>query len=334
MSVVAKTRRMFLIVACLISIVALQNTFLCKLANADKFPSREVNVIINYSPGGGTDMMSRLLGNWVSKELKVPFVFHNKTGGGGAICANYIAQAKPDGYTIGIGSGGNLGTFLATNDDAPYSLKNFSGIVRSDLSYILMVTKKGRFKSFDELLKKAKKSNTLTFASWGTNSMSHLFGEFINWQFGIKMKHVPFAGGAPAMAAALGGHVDVALVSEHTAISNIKAGTLTCLLVSGEERAKSLPNSPTLRKFGLDKKVQIPEIYEGFVTSSKVPEERVAILSRAYVKALNDPEVKKVMLKRGMIPAPLTYKEYDIYLKNMLNTLEEIAGKVGLKGKK
>ena len=194
---------------------------------------KEIELIIQFPPGGSTDTYARIVGNTASKHLGVPLIYINKAGAGGAVAADFVKNAKPDGYTVGTGGVSNLGTVIATNPRIPYTLKDFSIICRCVITPIIVVTKKGRFDSFESFVKEAKaKPNVLMYGSYGTKSSSHFAGELIKEALGIKVKHIAFEGGAKALAAALGGHVDVAILTVATSLSNIKAGTLSGLTLT------------------------------------------------------------------------------------------------------
>jgi len=296
---------------------------------AQSFPSKEMELIINFSPGGSTDMMARMVGNKASKHLGVPMVFINKPGGGGAIAANFVANAKPDGHTIGTAGASNLGTLLATGEKIPYTLKDFSGIARAAIVPMIIVAKKGRFDNFEGFVKEAKqKPGVLTFGSWGSKSTSHIVGELINQVAGMKVKHIPFEGGAKAMTAVLGGHIDVAVATIGTTQSNLRAGTLIGLAVTTQARLDDVPDVPTMKESGY------PEAtfssYDGFVTSSTVPKDRLEIIISAFEKSMKDPEVQEGLKKTGMIPAFLRGPEYDSFLASNLELLRAVSTKAGI----
>jgi tripartite-type tricarboxylate transporter receptor subunit TctC len=299
-------------------------------AFAEDFPTREIEMVINYAAGGGTDMMARLVGDKVSKTLKVPFIYNNKTGGGGAIAANYIANAKPDGYTIGTGGMGNMVTLLAISDKIPYTQKDFTGIARCSVLDLVIMTKKGRFDSFADLVKEAKqKPNMVMYGSYGAKGASHILGELINQSIGIKLKHVPFEGESKEFVAVLGGHIDVAIVTAAIVSANIKNGTITALAVAGPNRSEKFPDVPTLKEMGYPEAVLTP--YDGFVTSSKVPADRLAILEDAFQKAINDPAIQESLKNFSYMPGYLNSKGYNAFLAGNLDLVKRTAIKAGLR---
>jgi tripartite-type tricarboxylate transporter receptor subunit TctC len=302
---------------------------LCGAALAADFPTREIEMVIGYAPGGNTDMMARVVGDKASKILNVPFVYVNKPGGGAAIAINYIATAKPDGYTIGTGGISPMGTLLATSKTVPYQLKDLSGIARGTVYTLVLYTKKGRFENFADLVKEAKqKPDGIKYASFGSKSASHFFGELINQELNIKMKHIPFDGESKVVPAVLGGHIDVGIGSPVTTVSNLKAGTITVLAQAGKDRWPDLPDVPTIAELGY--KGATFEAFDGFVISSKVPADRLSILQAAFEKALSDPEVQQQIKRTGQNPGYLSGRDYDALLANNLKMLEKVAAKAGI----
>jgi tripartite-type tricarboxylate transporter receptor subunit TctC len=314
------------VILAIIALISLENS----AAGAQTFPSKEIEMIINFSPGGSTDMMARIVGDRVSKLLKVPVVFINKPGGGGAIAANSVAHARPDGHTVGTGGASNLGTLLATSDKIPYTLKDFSGVARAAIVPLIVIVKKGRYDTFENLIKEAqKKPGVLTFGSWGSMSTSHIMGELINQVTGVKIKHIPFEGGAKAMTAVLGGHIDMAVSTISTSISNLRAGTLTGLAITTASRVEDVPDVPTMKELGYPDATFAS--YDGFMTSSKVPKDRLAIILDAFEKSLKDMEIQSAIKKAGMVPGFLSGPEYDAFLASQLDLLKRVANKAGIK---
>lgn len=286
-------------------------------------------MVVSYAAGGGTDMIARVVAPKVSEYLKVPVVVINKPGAAGSIAAGYVINSPDDGYRIFTASTSNMGTLPASGSKVPYTLKDFSAIAMALKMPIVLVTKKGRFNNFESLIKEAKqKPGTLTYGSWGTNSAGHFSGELVNQGCGIKMKHVPFDGGAKAMVAAMGGHVDIAVLSSATGLSNVRAGNLTCLVAMGENRLDDYPEVPTAKELGYADVVL--EGVDGYGTSSKVSKERLEILRSAFEKALKNSGVQKAIKSSGQIPHFMNGPDYEALLAIHLEKLKKIAIKAGI----
>jgi len=218
---------------------------------------------------------------------------------------------------------------MATQNDVPYTSGDFAAIARAVKLDLIFVVKKGRFSSFQDVIKEEKqKPGSLTYASWGAKSISHMAGELVNLEMGIKMQHVPFTGGAKALAAVLGGHVDVIISTLSTCMPNIRAGNLACLAIASDSRVGDLPQIPTIKELGYPEVVIVGS--DGFVTGSKVPKERLAIIRAAFEKSIKDPDIDEALKKAGMIPAYLSGENYQKWLASNLAVMEKIAAKAGI----
>lgn len=293
-------------------------------SDAQTFPSKEIELIINFPPGGSTDTFARIVGNGAQKYLGVPVIFVNKAGAGGAVAADYVKNAEPNGYTIGTGGASNLGTVVATNPKISYALDDFAIICRSVITPIIIVSKKGRFKDFASFIKEAKENpNKLMYGSYGVRSSSHMAGELLRIETGIQVKHIPFEGGAKALAAALGGHVDVSILTVATSLGNIKGGNLDGLAVTTPFRVADLPDVPNIVELGYPAAEFFS--HEGFMISAKVTKDKVSTIESAFAKAMQDNEVKEAITKAGMIPSFQRGNEYRQYLIKMLGVYKRVA---------
>ena len=297
-------------------------------ALAQDFPTKEIEIVVPYATGGSTDSMARIVGAKVSELLKVPVVVINKPGASGAIGTMY-ALATSDGYRVATGGNSNLGPVLAIGQKPPYSLDDVAPIARGVINPLLVVMKKGRFASFDAMIREAKeKPDTITFGSWGVKSPGHLYGELLAQTAGIKLRHIAFDGGSKAMLSALGGHTDLAVVTIPTAKSNVKAGGLTALAITADVRDDDLSDVASIRELGLADAVYVS--FDGFMAGAKVPKERLAIIRDAFQKALNDPKIRDELKKAGSDPGYLSGADYDVFLKRNLETLKRVAAKAGI----
>lgn len=315
------TMKRFAIVLILVALVlslGVENT------NAQKFPNKEIELIINFPPGGSTDTYARIVGNGVQKILGVPIVFVNKAGAGGAIAADYIKNSDPTGYTIGTGGASNLGTVIATNPKITYNLDDFAVVCRSVVTPIIIVSKKGRFQDFASFVKEAKENpNKLMYGSYGIRSTSHVAGELLKMETGTQIKHIPFESGAKGLAAALGGHVDISILTVATTLPNIKGGNLDALAVITGYRVPDLPDVPNIVELGYPGAELFS--HEGFITSAKVPKDKLAIIQDAFARAMQDSEVKDAITKAGMIPSYQSGSEYKDLLVKMLAVYKKVA---------
>lgn len=297
-------------------------------AGAQDFPNKQIEIVVPYGAGGSTDAMARIVGQKVSELLKVPVVVVNRPGASGVIGTNYLLGST-DGYRIATGGNSNMGTPLAIGQKPPYALGDFAPLGRAVVNPLLLVTRKGRFADFEAFLKEARaKPEALTFGSWGAKSPGHFYGELLGQTAGVKMRHVPFDGGAKAMLSAIGGHTDLAVVTIPTAKASIKAGTLTALAVTGDRRDPDLADVPTIKELGLADAVYVS--FDGFVASGKVPRDQLAILRSAFDRSLNDPKVQDDLRKLGSEPGYLDGGQYDAFLRQNVEVLKRVATKAGI----
>ena len=297
-------------------------------AKAQAYPSKPIELVVTFSPGGSTDAMARIVGPRLSQELNAPVVIVNKPGAGGAIGTSYVLSS-PDGYRIGTGGNSNLGPMLVLGTSPGYQLSDVAGLGRAVTNPMVIVTQKGKYQNFNDFIGQAGKSKDgLQVASWGPKSPAHFFIELLALQ-GSKLQHIPFEGGGKAVIGAMGGHVDAAVVTITSALANVQAGKLTALAVTSNQRVDDLPGVPTLGELGQGKATYVS--FDGFMTSSKVPADRLALLRTSMAKVLSDPQVHNELKKLGAEPAFMNGTDYDEFLKGNVRALADIAAKANIK---
>ena len=295
-------------------------------ARADDYPSRQIEFIVPFGPGGSSDTYVRLLAPRISTLLKVPVVVVNRPGAGGVIAAQYALQAN-DGYRLFAGSAGPLGSALVVGSKAPYTLDDVSGIAQAMVNPLTLVAKPGRFASLDAFIKEARdKPGTINIGSYGLRSGAHFYIEQLSQTLNVKLVHVPYDSGAKAMVAAMSGEVDISVVTAATAKSNINGGTLKALFVSTEQNVADLPGVESIKSLGYP--AAVVGMSEGIVTSSKVAPDRVEILRKAFEFVLNDPAVATGIRTLGAEPVYLSGPAYNAVLKKDYDRLKTIATRV------
>ncbi|HVZ45194.1 MAG TPA: tripartite tricarboxylate transporter substrate binding protein [Ramlibacter sp.] len=295
-------------------------------ARAEDYPNHTIEIIVPYAPGGSTDAMGRVVAPRLSELLKVPVVVSNRAGAAGAIGTAY-GLATSDGYRIVAGGNSNLGPGLISGQRPSYTLDDVTSIARATINPLLLVAKTGRFASFEAFAKEAReKPDTITFSTWGPRSPAHFYGEMIAESVGGKLRHIPYDSGSKAMLAAMGGQVDIAVATAATAKAQINAGTLMGLLVSTESKLPDIPSVESIKALGYPNAVYVS--FEGFVTGSKVPADRVAVLRQAFEKILNEPKIKTALADGGAVPSYQSGPDYDRHLRQNLVTLSAVMAKV------
>jgi tripartite-type tricarboxylate transporter receptor subunit TctC len=261
-----------------------------RMASAQAYPTRPIRFIVPYPPGGATDVAARVIGEYLSRTLGQHIVVENKSGGGSLIGVESAAKSTPDGYTV-----------LVTTDivaSAPHTfkmsidpLKALAPVIQlSHQPVVLAVHPALGVSTLDEFIALAKQQPGLSFATSGVGTQQHIAAEWFASLAGIKLAHVPYRGGAPALNDLMGGHVKIASLGSTPLIPHHKAGTLRLLAQSMAERAPTLPDVPTYREQGF--KDLVIEQWIGVFVPTGTPDDVAARLNSEMNRALTDSSVQ------------------------------------------
>ena len=302
---------------------------------AEDFPSKPITFIVPYAAGGPLDGMARLLAEKVRPELGTVIV-ENRPGAGGNIGASIAAKAKPDGYTLVMGAVAINAINPWLYEKLPFDpIKDFEPVTLvASVPNVLILNKEfansNGIKSVADLVAYAKKNpDQLNFASGGNGSAGHLAGELLNVRSDIKTVHVPYAGAAPAKLALLGGQVNFMFDNLASAASLINDGKVKALAVTTLDRSSAFADLPTMEQAGIDK-FDLGTWFGVFATGG-TPKPVVDKLNAAYVKALNDPAVRKNLLTMGSDAKPTTSEAFAELVKHDLEKYKEIVKASGAK---
>jgi len=272
--------------------------FVSPIASADDYPSHPVHLVVGFAPGSTTDILARLMAQWLSQRLGQQFVVDNRPGAGGNIAAEYVVKSPPDGYTLIM-----VPPAVAAND-ALYENLNFNfvrdiagvaGVVR--VPNVAEVHPSLPVKSIPELIAYAKANpGKLSYASAGIGTPSYLAGQLFNVMTGANLTHIPYKGDGPAMADLIAGQVPVAFATMIASIEHIRAGQLRALAVTTAKRSEALPDLPSVSEF-------VP----GYETSSwfgigapaGTPAEIIDKLNRETNAGLADPTMRARLADMG-----------------------------------
>jgi tripartite-type tricarboxylate transporter receptor subunit TctC len=269
-----------------------------RIASAQAYPSRPVRIIVGFAPGGGADIVARLIGQWMSERLGQPFVIENRPGAATNIAIEAVVRATADGYT--------LATITSTNaiNATLYDKLNFNFIrdiapVASvaRVPNVVVVNPSAPATTVPELIANAKASpGRINFGSAGSGTPSHLAGELFNLMAGVNIQHVPYRGAAPALTDLLGGQVQVGFSPMPGSIEYIRAGKLRALAVTTETRSEALPDLPTVGGFlpGYE-----ASTWYGIGAPKNTPAEIVDRLNREINAALAEPKMKARLAELG-----------------------------------
>ena len=267
---------------------------------ADKYPNKPVTIIVPFSAGGTTDILARIVGVKLGETLGETVIIDNRPGAGGNIGAALVAKAKPDGYTLLMGTVGthaiNQTLYPKLNFDP---IKDFAPLTRvANLPNLLVVHPSVPAKNVQELIAYAKAHpGKLNFGSSGNGSSIHLSGELFKNMTGIDMQHVPYKGSAPAVTDLLGGQISMMFDNMPSAIQHVKSGKLRPLAVTTAKRSPALPNVPTIAESGV--KGYEATSWFGLLAPAGTPPEIINRLNADLVKILAMPDVKKQMAEQG-----------------------------------
>ncbi|CAM4218670.1 ABC transporter substrate-binding protein [Bordetella tumbae] len=271
---------------------------------AQAFPNQPVTLIVPFPPGGPTDAMARRLAEGLKRQLGQTVVVENRPGAGGNIGAEYVARAKPDGYTIMFGTSGPLAINGSLYKQQQYDpQKSFAPIIRiGHLPNILVVHPSLPVHNVQELIAYAKQNpDKLSYASSGNGASSHLAGILFNKMAGTQILHIPYKGTGPALNDLLGGQVSMSFTDILTALPHVQAGTLRAIGLASAQRSQALPDLPTLSEQGLDG--YDVSVFFGIVAPRNTPSDVVDKLNQAFIAVLADPDVKETLHKQGIVEA-------------------------------
>ncbi|HVY56269.1 MAG TPA: tripartite tricarboxylate transporter substrate binding protein [Xanthobacteraceae bacterium] len=293
--------------------------------SAQDFPTRPIRIIVPFAPGGSTDAVVRILAKKLSDNLGGSVYIENRPGGAATIGTNQVAQAAPDGYTLGAANI-SFGANPAILKRIPYDTeKDFVpvGLV-ARVPLVLAVHPSVPAKSVKELIALARaKPGGLSYASAGYGSGSHLSMELFNYLTGLKMLHVPYNGGGPQVAGALGGQITALFATIPSSMQYFASGQLVGLGVSTAKRDPRLPDLPTIAEAG------VPG-YEmgdwvGLIAPKDTPSAIVERLNREMLKALADPEVKSRIESVGTQVAAGTPEDLRVHIQSELAKWRKVA---------
>jgi tripartite-type tricarboxylate transporter receptor subunit TctC len=279
------------------------------LAAQETYPSRAITLIVPFPPGGVADIVGRPLASGLEKVLKQPVVVTNKSGGAGAVGMSQVANAKPDGYTL-LMALSSVSIIPAADElfDRPptYRMDQLVPIalISADPT-ILVVRSESPWQSVKDFVEDAKKRpGQISFSSSGIYGTLHMAMEMFAYDAGIKLRHVPFTGGGPALTALLGGHVDALASGPNVVLQHIKAGKLRALAGWGDKRIEALPDLPTFKELGY-KNTEF-YIWAGLLAPAGTPEPILKTLREAVAQVVASDEFKAAM---SNMETPIAYKD-------------------------
>jgi tripartite-type tricarboxylate transporter receptor subunit TctC len=262
------------------------------------YPNKPIRILVGSSPGGGTDLVARLVGQKLAESWNTTVIVENRAGGSGVISMNIMNQAAADGYTISVA--GNSLILTGAQGNLPYDIRTaFDAVAQlTSQPYLLVVSPALPVGSFKDLISYAtSRPGVLNYGSSGMGSVIHLGTELMNSMAGVRMTHVPYKGIGPALLDALRGQIQMLLCNGIAAAPHLKSGRLKAIAVSTRERTRLFPDLPTIAESGVPG-YDLNNMY-GVYSPSGLPPSILAALNREFGRIVNSPDVKERLAADG-----------------------------------
>ena len=314
-----------------LALVAMSLVALSCPADAQDYPTKPIKFVVPYPPGGGTDVVARIVNEPLATALGQPIIIDNRGGAAGNLGTDIVAKSPADGYTILFTLSSHTINpklyeklpFDVERDFVPVSLVAL-------IPQILVVNPSVPITSVKELIAYAKANpGKLNYASVGIGSPAHVAGELFKLKAGIDMVHVPYKGGGPAVTDTIGGQVQLAFVSMPAALQHVRSGRLRAIAVTSAKRSASAPDIPTIAEGGVPD--YAVESWYGALAPAKTPPAIVARLNAAFAKTLDNPQVKEKLFAQGAEAVPSSPAEFDRMMKDELAKWEVVIKSAGIK---
>ena len=301
-------------------------------AQAQTYPDKPIRMIIPFPPGGGTDILGRLVSQKLTEANKWTVVPDNKAGAGGTLGITEAAKGKPDGYDMVMGQKDNLVVGPWLYKSLPWNpVKDFVAVAHVAWSPVIIATSvNSKYKTLADVVAAAKAApDTITYGSPGNGTTIHLAGDQFEKAAGVKLRHIPYKGSNPAMLDALAGNIDLLVSSVPSAMGQVRAGKLRPLAVTSAQRSSSLPDVPTVAESGFAG-FDISTWYGVFMPAG-TPKPVVEQMNAAVNKLLATPEMQKAIHDQGAEPQSMSADAFGKQLAADYRLWEKIVSDAGIK---
>jgi tripartite-type tricarboxylate transporter receptor subunit TctC len=304
----------------------------CVLSPAGaQYPDRPIRILVPFSPGGGTDILARMIGQKLTQSWGKQVVVDNRTGANGIVAAELTAQANPDGYTLLFVAIGHAINPLII-DKLPYDTeKDFTPIsLTAVLPLILAVHPSVKATTVRELIALAKSSpQPMSYASGGIGSSQHLATALMSHMAKLNLTHIPYKGGAPGLVEVIAGHVNMMISTVLSMAQPIKTGRIRGLAVSTLKRNSALPDLPTIAEAGIPGYESVA--WYGIVGPAHMPQAVLSKLSGQIVKDTRSKEMWETLLAQGAEPVGNTPREFTAFIKAEMTKYRDVVKEAGVK---
>ncbi len=301
------------------------------VAQAQGYPARTIRWIVPWPPGGGADVLSRMLGPKLSEALGQQIVIDNRGGAAGNIGAELAAKSPPDGYTIVFAYSGTHSINPHIYSRMPFKESDFAPIIQNaSVPQVLVVHPSLPVKTVKDLIAFARpRPGQLTFGSSGNGAINHLTGELFNRMAGVKIIHVPYKGGGPAAVALLSGEIGMIFGEPATLVQHVRAGKVRAVAVTSSRRSLGMPELPTLAESG------VPGYdvtsWNGMLAPAGTPVDVIRRLNAEFNRAISAPDMRQRMLDSGYEPAGGTPEKFGEHIRAELAKWAPVVKAAGVK---
>jgi tripartite-type tricarboxylate transporter receptor subunit TctC len=299
--------------------------------SAQEFPTRPVTIIVASTAGGGTDILSRIVADQLSKELGQPFVVEDRPGSGSVTGTVFAARAAPDGYTLQTGLNASMAVNPSLFANLPYDpIRDFAPVgMLAEFPFVVLVSKNFPAHSIEELIALAKaRPGEINYASAGNGTGQHLSMELFKLMTGINLTHVPYRGAAPAYSDVISGQVPVFIDNLASGLGQIKGGNVRALAVTGKERSPLLPDVPTVEEAGVPGYVYYT--WFGLWAPKETPQPILAKLHAALKNALADPTLQARIAAGAGQPLDMPLADIEPFLKSEIAKWADVVKRAGV----
>jgi tripartite-type tricarboxylate transporter receptor subunit TctC len=294
------------------------------------YPDRPIRLIVSFPPGGSSDAMARIVQPGLERLLGQTIVIENRAGAGGMIAIDVVAKAAPDGYVLGLGGAGALGTNLALGEKMSYDPRKdvapITGLAGSP--FLLAAAPSFQGTSLREVLAQARgAADKLAIGHGGNGTLMHLTAELFNQMAGTKVALVPYRGIAPVVTDLVGSHVALGIIDPPSGMAAIEGGKIKTIAITSAKRFPRLAQIPTLAESGL------PGFesngWFGIVAPAGTPPDVITALNKAFVTVLNDPDVIERIRQLGAEPMPMTPADYAAFIRTEIDKWSKVVAGSG-----
>ena len=300
-------------------------------ATAQTYPNRTIRMVVGFTPGGGTDIMARLIASTLPDVLGQPVVVENRPGAATNIANEMVARSAPDGYTLLVCTS-VVAINMALYKKLPYdTVRDFAPVsLFAESPNVVVVSNKVAARTLQELVALARaQPGVLNYSSAGSGTSQHMSGELLKLRTGTDIVHVPFKGTAPSLTAVMGGDVDISFANIPAIIQHVKAGRLRPLALSGDRRSELMPEVPTVAEAGVPGGTV--GVWYGVLAPAATPREIVDTLARAIMKIAHSPEMKQRLAEQGAEAVGSTPEAFGKLLREEVVRWTEVVGAAGIK---